>query len=129
MQTHIGRVVVSTIATRNRGFVIWETAIVIYFPDADGHWCQTDPAFELLGNYLTEWEAFIGHAFIVGWLRVGLELEAGAPARQPLRLVAIGAPFRGLLARALAPRCLDCPWQVEAARLPALGAEPPVVKS
>lgn len=127
MQTHIGRVVVSTIEFRRKGWLVWETAVITYDPDPDGHWCHSQYAFELLDRYLSEWEAFIGHAFIVGWLRVGLELEASTH-HQPLRLVPVGAPFRGLIALALQPRCIGCPMGA-AAPLPALGTTPPMEKN
>lgn len=115
MLTQIGRVVVFTGSYRRNGWVLWETAVVAYFPNSEGHWCYAEPRVEVFDRYLTQAESWIGHALIVGYVRVGLELE---PAPRVPAVVHIGATFRGLLAQAMG-------LQVEAAPAP-LAPEPHV---
>lgn len=85
MMTNIGRVVVSTTMVRRRGWIIWETAVLVYFPNPEGHWCYAPPEFSVFDRYLTQSESWIGHALIVGYLRTGLELEKAEPACVPVR--------------------------------------------
>lgn len=150
MQTHIGRVMVYTTMYRRNGWLLWESVAVVYHPDSEGHWCYAEPLVQVFDRYLTGWEAWVGHAMVVGNVRVGLELEKAEPACIPVRqyiggrvqnveltltqyrwwvkerdvvaVAMIGASFRGLLSQAMG-------LEVETAPVPPEPEPEPHVKS
>lgn len=96
MQTHVGRMIVCTMAISSGAFVIWETVILVYPHAGHSRWWQVIPEAEVMERTLTHWDGWIAHALVVGWLRVGYELEA-----PPRRVKPIGEPFAGRLTEAL----------------------------
>lgn len=147
MQTQIGRVMVFTTAYRRNGWLLWESVAVVYYPDSEGHWCYAEPLIQVFDRYLTGWEAWVGHAMVVGNVRIGLELEKAEPANIPVReciggrwqtIVLTMTQYRrwaaehdvafaaqaawGILHGELPP---GSPWRIEAAPVP-LAPEPHV---
>jgi len=83
--TRVGRVSVCTILIRRGpGHVTWDTVVLTDRHGPGRPW--EPPATEILERVLTWGESFITHAMVVGYVRLGLELE-------PARCSVCGCPW------------------------------------